>query len=370
VHARLWGRTTLIGSLRRRGAAIPLGLLAVGALVISVISGVAASAAPQPTVAQVRARLSQLNTRLDLLVQQYDQVQQDLVSASHRVTRLDKKTRRYRSRFNAMRVQVAQIAATAYEQGSLTSPGVLLTSGNAQQILDQASILQELSSSSNAAMSRFLAVAHQLSGAQQAARRTEDARAALKSKLTSEKNTLQQTLVQQRALLARLTPAQRVGTGPGKPTSPTSPTPSPPSPTPSPTPSPPSPTPSPTSPAPVSGAAAAAVQFAYNQLGCPYVWGGTGPCHQGFDCSGLMQQAWAAAGVSIPRVSFDQMAGLPAVSTSELQPGDILGFNGNEHVGMYVGGGMLIDAPIPGQFVEKVALSGWYVANLDGAVRP
>jgi cell wall-associated NlpC family hydrolase len=239
---------------------------------------------------------------------------------------------------------------------------VLLTSGSAQQILDRASILQELSSSSNAAVSRFLAAAHQLGGAQQAARRTKDAKAALKAELTSEKDTLEQTLAQQRALLARLTPQQRVGTGPGKPTSPS------PNPSPSPSPSPGSSNNPP--PPPVSSAAAAAVQFAYNQLGCPYVWAGTGPCHEGFDCSGLTQAAWAAAGVSIPRVSFDQMSGLPAVSTSELQPGDILGFNGNEHVGIYVGGGMLIDAPIPGQFVEKVALSGWYAANLDGAVRP
>jgi len=350
----------LIGGLKRRGSAIPLGLLAAGALVISIISGVAASAAPQPTVAQVKARVSQLNSRLDQLVQQYDQVQQELTSASQRLTRLDSKTRLYLRRFNAMRAQVAQIAMTAYETGNLTSPGVLLTSGNAQQILDQASILQELSSSSNAAMSRFLAAAPQLGGAQQAARRTKAARAALKNKLTSEKNTLEQTIAQQRALLARLTPKQRVGTGPGKPTGP--------SPSPNPSPSPGSSNNPP--PPPVSSAAAAAVQFAYNQLGCPYVWAGTGPCHQGFDCSGLTQAAWAAAGVSIPRVSFDQMSGLPAVSTSELQPGDILGFNGNEHVGIYVGGGMLIDAPIPGQFVEKVALSGWYAANLDGAVRP
>jgi cell wall-associated NlpC family hydrolase len=356
VHTRLWGSTKLIGGLRRRGAAIPLGLLAVGALIISIISGVAASAAPQPTVAQVKARVSQLNSRLDQLVQQYDQVRQELASASQRLTRLDSKTRRYLHQFNAMRAQVAQIAMTAYETGNLTSPGVLLTSGNAQQILDRASILQELSSSSNAAMSRFLAAAHQLSGAQQAAHRTKDARAALKAKLTSEKDTLEQTLAQQRALLARLTPAQRVGTGPGRPTSPTSST----SPAGSHNPPPP----------PVSGAAAAAVQFAYNQLGCPYVWAGTGPCQQGFDCSGLTQAAWAAAGVSIPRTSFEQMAGLPAVSTSELQPGDLLGFNGNEHIGIYVGGGMLIDAPIPGQVVEKVALSGWYAANLDGAVRP
>lgn len=60
--------TTLTGTLRLRGAAIPVGLLGAGALVICVIFGVAASAAPQPTVAQVRAQLSQLNTRLDQLV--------------------------------------------------------------------------------------------------------------------------------------------------------------------------------------------------------------------------------------------------------------------------------------------------------------
>jgi cell wall-associated NlpC family hydrolase len=83
-----------------------------------------------------------------------------------------------------------------------------------------------------------------------------------------------------------------------------------------------------------------------------------------------MMQAWASAGISIPRTSEEQ-AGLPSVSTSDLQPGDILEFAGDSHVGMYVGGGMLIDAPQPGENVEEVPLSNsWYSANLDGAVRP
>jgi cell wall-associated NlpC family hydrolase len=112
------------------------------------------------------------------------------------------------------------------------------------------------------------------------------------------------------------------------------------------------------------------VAFAYNQLGCPYVFGGTGPCGSGFDCSGLTMSAWASAGVSVPRTSYGQ-ATLPAVSLSNLQPGDILEFAGDSHVGIYVGGGMLIDAPQPGMNVEKVSLSSsWYAANLDAAVRP
>jgi cell wall-associated NlpC family hydrolase len=80
--------------------------------------------------------------------------------------------------------------------------------------------------------------------------------------------------------------------------------------------------------------------------------------------------AWASAGVSVPRTSYGQ-ATLPAVSLSALQPGDILEFAGDSHVGIYVGGGMLIDAPQPGMNVEKVSLkSSWYSANLDAAVRP
>ncbi len=113
-----------------------------------------------------------------------------------------------------------------------------------------------------------------------------------------------------------------------------------------------------------------AVAFVYGALGCPYVYGATGPCQDGYDCSGLTMMAWASAGVSIPRTSYGQ-ATLPSVSESDLQPGDILEFAGDSHVGLYVGGGMLIDAPQTGEDVEKVSLSSsWYASNFDGAVRP
>jgi cell wall-associated NlpC family hydrolase len=70
----------------------------------------------------------------------------------------------------------------------------------------------------------------------------------------------------------------------------------------------------------------------------------------------------------LPPVSLHNASG--QFTTANLQAGDILGFAGNTHVGMYVGGNMVIDAPVPGAVVEKVALSGWYLSNLDGAVRP
>src|SRR5690606_19079030 len=77
-----------------------------------------------------------------------------------------------------------------------------------------------------------------------------------------------------------------------------------------------------TTAAPVSSKAAAAIAFAKAQLGKPYVYGAEGP--DAYDCSGLVQAAWKAAGVSIPRVTTDQFAAGTKVSTSQLQPGDLV----------------------------------------------
>ncbi len=322
--------------------AISLGLFAAGALVMT---GGVASGAPQPTVTQIQQKLNKLNTQADKLDDQFNQVQQELTSANQRLALVNKQAARYLVTFDAMRTQVAQIAAQQFENSALTTPEALLTSGDPQEILNQSSILLELSSSNRSAMRQYFAAARRLESAQQSARRAKDAIASLKTKLASKKTTLKKAIAQQQSLLAQLTPAQNTGLGAGGTTVGqfTGPT---------------------------NTQAEKAVAFAYEALGCPYVFGGTGPCGSGYDCSGLTMQAWASAGVSIERTSEDQWASLPHVSTSALEPGDILVFSGASHVGIYVGNNMLIDAPHTGLDVEKVALTGWYLSNLDGAVRP
>jgi peptidoglycan DL-endopeptidase CwlO len=321
-------------------------LAAVGALIMA---GGSAAAAPQPTVAQVQHKLNQLNNQAQRLDEQYDQVQQELSSAKQQLTLVNTAAARYRDRFDAMRDEVAEIATQAYENGTLTSPESLLTSSNPQQILDQSSILLELSSSNSSAMNAFLAAARQLAGAQASARRVEAGILALKDKLAAEKKALNKQYSQQKALLAQLTPAQQTDLGPGDGTG--------------------GGAIGAHDPLPTSTQAEKAVEFAFDQIGCPYVFGGTGPCQEGFDCSGLTQAAWAFAGVSIPRTSEEQ-ADLPAVPESELQPGDILEFLGDGHVGIYVGNNELIDAPQTGEDVQEVAFTGWYQENFDGAVEP
>ena len=112
-----------------------------------------------------------------------------------------------------------------------------------------------------------------------------------------------------------------------------------------------------------------AVAFAYAQLGKPYVYGATGP--SSYDCSGLVQAAWAAAGVAIPRTTFEQWDSLPHIPVSEMKPGDLIILDGEGHVAMYVGGGYMIDAPHTGAVVERVAYNEpWYVDNMDGVLQP
>jgi cell wall-associated NlpC family hydrolase len=95
----------------------------------------------------------------------------------------------------------------------------------------------------------------------------------------------------------------------------------------------------------------AAIDTALSQLGKPYQWGGTGPTS--FDCSGLVQWSWAHAGVHLPRVAADQQAWAIPVPISQLEPGDLVFFgNPAHHVGMYVGHGLMVDAPHTGADVE------------------
>lgn len=108
------------------------------------------------------------------------------------------------------------------------------------------------------------------------------------------------------------------------------------------------------------GAAGAAITFALAQVGKPYKWGGTGP--DSWDCSGLMQGAYAAAGVKIPRTSYAQLSLPNKVTRAELMPGDIVWpFPG--HVYMYLGDNQIVEAPKTGVPVRRNKMYGFMTAR-------
>ena len=123
----------------------------------------------------------------------------------------------------------------------------------------------------------------------------------------------------------------------------------------------PAPAPAP-APAPNGNVAGAAISFARSKIGLPYIWGGTGP--GGYDCSGLVLRAFQYAGVYLPRVAESQYWATRRVPLNQIQPGDLLfwGRPGNiYHVAIYVGGGRMIEAPMPGMSVHEVPV---YYSNI------
>jgi peptidoglycan endopeptidase LytE len=120
-----------------------------------------------------------------------------------------------------------------------------------------------------------------------------------------------------------------------------------------------------TSPAPSLGERA--VHVAEGYLGVPYRWGGESP--SGFDCSGLVQYVFSRLGVMLPRTSYEQYNAGRHITRADLEPGDLVFFDGAGHVGIYAGGGRFIHSPHTGTSVQFGTLSGWYLAHYTGAVR-
>jgi peptidoglycan DL-endopeptidase CwlO len=333
-----------------RVALIGVAVLMAGGLATAVTQ--AAGAQPQPTISQVQAKINDLTGQFNKANEQYDQVVQQLSAAKASLRRVNKQLASAETSYQAARRQVVQIAASSYEDSAQTSLAGLLTSGDAADVLAQASIVTQVAGARNLETLAFLNAAAAVSTAQQSQQRTEQGIAQLAATKEHTKDHISTLLKSQKAILDSLTAKQQtavqtgtINGGGGNTTA--------------------------TYTGPTATQAEQAVAFVFHQLGCSYSYGSVGPCSVGFDCSGLMMAAWASAGVTIPRDSYSQWAALPHISTSALEPGDLLFYNGIGHVAMYVGGGMFIDAPAPGQVVRKLPMStDWYSSSFDGAARP
>ena len=322
----------------RRGVVTATGVALAAAFIAY---GGTAAASPGPTASQVQRRITKLMSKLDAVAQQYDQSIGELKAANSRLALVDQQLSKNQANFEAMRAAAAQIAAAAYEQGGMNSASTLLTANNPQAVLDRAALLNHLSSDRQAQITAFINAARALRSSQLAEQRTQAAIAQLKKSKAAQRKYLRQLLAKNQAELNKLTNPNGIGASSGGIVY----------------------------TGPATGAARVAVSFALAQVGKPYEWGATGP--NAYDCSGLVMTAWAQAGVSIPRTTYDQWAALPHIPTSSLQPGDLLYYDAEGHVSMYVGNGMIVDAPQAGENVEEIPMSSpWYAQNYDGAVRP
>ncbi len=347
-----------------------------GVLVASSRSAVADPlASDQAEAALITSQLAADQQSLDTTSQQYDAAEQQVQQVGQQIAQLQSTVDSDRVHVAADTASLRQESVAAYmsgssdsdlqtlfstggEQATVTGEYQSVASGDISNAIDALGVAQAQlaakQSQLQSAQSQDQAALAQAASAQQAAQATVANQQATLARVQGEIGTLvaqrqaAQLAASHAAFLAREAaagpgPATHAPGGhkPGRPVLPN---------------------------LPAAGGAATAIAAAESQIGVPYVWGGESPGH-GFDCSGLVQWAWRQAGVDLPRTAAAQYDAIPHVSLSDLQPGDLLfwGDGGISHVGMYVGGGDIINAPETG---ELVRIEPIWNDGLVGAGRP
>jgi cell wall-associated NlpC family hydrolase len=238
-------------------------------------------------------------------------------------------------RLDALDGQIRQLARSAYTGDTFSELDVMLTSGSAEEFMDQLGTLDAIAGHTNDLVTEISVVSQDAVVAKEAAdKATAEAQAAVDS-IAAQQEDLEKQIADYQRQYATLTAPQqeqvsRAHAGETVPV--------------------------PSGVIAPSGAAQAAVDTALAQVGDPYVWGAGGP--NAFDCSGLTQYAYSAAGVSLPHSSRSQAGMGQAVSRDQLQPGDLLFYySPTSHVAMYVGNGQMVHASTAGKPVQVVSFN-------------
>ncbi|MFE0044141.1 C40 family peptidase [Streptomyces albireticuli] len=342
----------LTGATARTAA----GLALAGAATATVLDG-SAQAAPHPTPSQLRTQIDRYYQEAEAATERYNGAKEKADRAESTLEGLQDEAARRTARLNTARNALGSVATAQYREGSLPTSVRLLTASSPEQYLERASMTDRAGVRRSIAVTRYR---HELRDVEQV-RTTAGGRLAElrkeKATLARHKRAVESKLIEARKILERLPEEHRAAVARGDAA---------------------------TGAAPVNevggvtaavpaalgtsggasggtaqaatGRAAQAVAYAYSALGKPYVWGATGP--SAFDCSGLAQAAWRAAGVSLPRTTYTQINAGRRISRGALAPGDLVFFySGVSHVGIYVGGGRMIHAPHPGAPVRVASIS-------------
>ena len=353
------------GGAPRRGRGVAFAAIT-GAILLGTVASVdpGAQAAPDP-IDQAKVRLAQLDEQTSKVQEDYTEAQAALDKAQKDLDRSQRDLKAQSDKVATMRKALGRVALSDYQSGggvSMTTQ--LVASGDSGQFLSKLATIQNVTERTSVQFQDFQAEQARLKSMKSQAeadratiesQRNQQAKllADAKKKEQEAKQVVDRLSAQQRAELerrqaaeARAAATSAVSRSGGRSTSQQSVTQAQPS---GPSPQPPqagsqAPIPSPSQG--VSSRAQSALSFALAQVGKPYVWGGTGPTD--YDCVGLMMASWGKAGVSLPRTAAAQYAAGTPVSTSDLQPGDLVFFYpGITHVGMYIGDGKFIHASSP-----------------------
>ncbi|MFI2202370.1 NlpC/P60 family protein [Streptomyces sp. NPDC020192] len=382
------------------GAGFRTPALATAALTSIAMLSQTAEAAPgadhtRPTLEEVEKKVDDLYRQAESATEKYDAVQERTGKQRGRVDALREEVARRTDRLNKAREELGSFAAAQYRTGAAApNTATFLLADNPQDYFDQTQLMNRLTSREKGLVDDYISeqagtmkkrreAAESLQTLTESQHDLQTAKATVQKKLASARELLSQLTAQEKARLAAVerekqqeaarkaaelakqqAEAQQKSTSSsasgssssgssGSSTSSTGSTSSG----------------SSGSSSSYDTKAAKAIAFARAQIGKPYVWGATGP--DSYDCSGLTQAAWRAAGVTLPRTTYDQVNAGTTVSLANARPGDLIFFYDDiSHVGLYIGNGMMIHAPKPGAYVREESVYYGGESIIHSVVRP
>ncbi|MFC7307423.1 NlpC/P60 family protein [Streptomyces monticola] len=292
-------------------------------------------AEPRLTPAQVKAKVDRLYHDAEIATEKYNGAKEKAEAAEDRIDALQDEAARKTQRLDSARTALGSAATAQYRTGGIAPAVQLALASDPDDYLERATLADRANSRQAAAVEGVREQLRELDRLRAEAGHERDELDDQRARLRSHKKNITGKLASAERLLKRLTAEQQTriteglhgGSGDDSASRSSRDLP--------------------------RGAvkapnarAAQAVSFAHGALGSPYVWGAAGP--DAFDCSGLTQAAYRAAGISLPRTTYTQINAGRRVSRAELAPGDLVFFySGLSHVGMYVGNGQMIHAPNP-----------------------
>ncbi|WP_246644224.1 C40 family peptidase [Nonomuraea ceibae] len=307
-----------------------VGLAAVAALVLALPLGSPASADPKPSLKELSEQVEEMHLEIETLAEQYNGQREKLKTAQKAADNAKKTLAASEAELADKRSKAILLAQTTYINGGLSGTLAFVNSDDPEGYLD-------LAATNYAIQQQQGEEILQLTKAMQAAER---ARAGAKARIT-EVSKIVKDLDAKRDRIVKLVGKvesnlfRRALGEAGRPGTPAVKV---------------------NLPIPGSGKAAQAAKWALTQQLKPYIWGAEGP--RGYDCSGLVMAAYQQVGISLPHYTGDQWTAGRHISKEELRAGDLVFFyNDLHHVGIYLGGGMMVHAPRTGDVVRIASIA-------------
>jgi cell wall-associated NlpC family hydrolase len=339
-------------------------------VLVAILPAVAAHAEPPKTVAQAQAQIDSLNERAEVVSEQLNAAQDRLTKATLAARAATATATTAQARLGAVREKVGAFAAQAYKSGGAgqTMLATVLTTNDPTQSLQKIATLQHLSAQQSDGLRAAHAADLRYTQALKAATQATSAANAIAASIAKQKQQIDALISQSQQVLDRLSADQRAKVRAAQQARAAAAARA-------------ARAAQPVSRALVrpgiaavavpqssggSGIAQRAVAAALSKLGSRYVYGAGGAAT--FDCSGLVQWSYRQAGVSTAHYTGAFWNSYRHVSADQLQPGDLVFFYGDKHhVGIYIGGGMMVHAPHTGDVVRIAAVSGH--GQFSGAAR-